>query len=59
MIPETDQWKLEGDCGKCRRKKYCGKLCTTARDNLLEKFYMRLAELARRKDEPEDGRRVD
>lgn len=23
MIPETDQWKLEGDCAKCRRASYC------------------------------------
>ena len=30
-IPETDQWKLGGDCSKCRRKKYCSKGCS-ARD---------------------------
>lgn len=28
MIPETDQWKLEADCKKCRRQPYCGKPCT-------------------------------
>lgn len=22
---ETEQWKLDGDCDKCRRQKYCGK----------------------------------
>ena len=26
-IPETDQWKLEGDCLKCRRHDYCKKPC--------------------------------
>lgn len=28
MIPETDQWKLHGDCDKCRRSEYCHKQCT-------------------------------
>ena len=22
-----DQWKLDGDCEKCRRQKYCGSEC--------------------------------
>ena len=29
-LPETDrpeQWKSGGDCGKCRREKYCGTPC--------------------------------
>lgn len=29
MIPyqSDQQWKLEGDCQKCRRKKYCSSQC--------------------------------
>ena len=27
MIPETDQWKLNGNCDKCRRKEYCHTKC--------------------------------
>ena len=27
-IPISDQWKLEGECGKCRRANYCGKDCS-------------------------------
>ncbi len=27
-IPTFDQWKLEGDCSKCRRVNYCGRDCS-------------------------------
>lgn len=27
-IPENEQWKLIGDCDKCRRKNYCKTKCT-------------------------------
>lgn len=27
-IPENEQWKLQGDCTKCRRDNYCSKPCT-------------------------------
>lgn len=27
MVDTTEQWKLEGDCSKCRRSKYCNKAC--------------------------------
>ena len=27
-IQENEQWKLQGDCTKCRRKEYCSKPCT-------------------------------
>ena len=27
QIPETDQWKLHGDCEKCRRESYCHTKC--------------------------------
>lgn len=27
-INETEQWLLNGDCSKCRRKNYCSKGCT-------------------------------
>ena len=28
MISETDQWKLNGDCSKCRRQEFCRKNCS-------------------------------
>lgn len=28
---ETDQWKLNGDCSKCRRKNYCNNECSVAK----------------------------
>lgn len=27
MTPETEQWKLNGDCKKCRRAEHCRKMC--------------------------------
>lgn len=30
-INETEQWKLQGDCSKCRRKEYCRKQCSAAK----------------------------
>lgn len=27
QIPETDQWKLNGNCKKCRRAEYCSTKC--------------------------------
>lgn len=29
-IEPNEQWKLDGDCNKCRRKNYCSKTCTAA-----------------------------
>lgn len=28
QIQENEQWKLSGDCTKCRRNNYCSKPCT-------------------------------
>lgn len=28
MTNENEQWELNGDCSKCRRKNYCSKPCT-------------------------------
>lgn len=28
MIPETEQWLLDGNCDKCRKDKYCDKDCS-------------------------------
>lgn len=28
-----EQWKLSGDCNKCRRKNYCSKPCTVNKMN--------------------------
>ena len=27
MVLENEQWKLNGDCNKCRKKQYCNKAC--------------------------------
>ena len=27
-IEQNEQWKLQGDCTKCRRNNYCSKPCT-------------------------------
>ena len=27
-INENEQWKLKGDCSKCRRQPFCRKKCT-------------------------------
>ena len=35
-IPETDQWKLEGNCGLCRRVKHCNKPCAVHKRLLRE-----------------------
>lgn len=31
MIPDNEQWKLEGKCYLCRRKKYCHVSCKANR----------------------------
>lgn len=28
QIAETEQWRLDGNCLKCRRAEHCGKPCT-------------------------------
>ena len=28
QIQENEQWKLNGNCEKCRRNNYCSKTCT-------------------------------
>ena len=30
-IDESEQWKLDGLCSKCRRNSYCGDTCRAAR----------------------------
>ena len=32
MMENNEQWKGGGDCGKCRRAKYCKKKCRAARE---------------------------
>ena len=27
-VDESEQWKLRGDCSKCRRQPFCRKRCT-------------------------------
>ena len=42
QILETDQWKFNGNCNKCRRQNYCSKCCSAfnkqVRKNLSEKL---------------------
>lgn len=51
-IPENEQWKLSGNCNKCRRKNYCQTLCTKAkwqeRNIVYELVKDKLDELMRR-----------
>ena len=30
-IPTSDQWRLEGECSKCRRANYCSKDCSAVK----------------------------
>lgn len=32
MEVRNDQWKSGGDCGQCRREKYCGTKCRANRE---------------------------
>ena len=27
MTNNSDRWKIDGDCSKCRRQSYCSKAC--------------------------------
>jgi len=38
-IPETDQWLLNGNCSKCRRKPYCKTDCTRAQRRRKAEMY--------------------
>lgn len=42
-IPETEQWKLNGNCNKCRRAEFCHKSCT-ARKKATERLLRRAKE---------------
>ena len=68
----TEQWKSGGDCGKCRRKEYCGAKCRESRkrEKLLEReaFLRAMTMLANAKPAeagedaekgPEDGERPE
>ena len=33
-IPETNQWKLNGDCSKCRRQEFCRKRCAAFKNDM-------------------------
>lgn len=32
MNIDTEQWKIDGDCTKCRRQRYCSKPCKKQRE---------------------------
>ena len=38
-LPETEQWKTDGDCSKCRRVKYCGATCMANKKATRQKMY--------------------
>lgn len=44
QIPETDQWKLNGNCDKCRRVEYCSHKCA-AKKGASRRELRRIAEL--------------
>ena len=53
MVAETEQWMLEGDCSKCRKRNYCSKRCTAnskAYTAALKKFIERKTGLEKIKD---------
>ena len=40
----TDQWKLDGQCEKCRRKHYCKKMCKARNDYAMSLLKQRVQE---------------
>ena len=38
-IPENEQWKLSGDCKKCRRGNYCSTPCRLAESRAKRELY--------------------
>lgn len=36
--PVTDQWMLDGDCKKCRRKNYCGETCKIRKTKIFDRI---------------------
>ena len=39
QIDQTEQWKLGGDCSKCRRQNYCSKPCTRCKRETEAELY--------------------
>lgn len=42
-IDETEQWKLSGNCSKCRRKNYCSKECARYNRRINAEIYSLVA----------------
>lgn len=38
QIQENEQWKLSGNCEKCRRNNYCSKSCTRHNRRIKSEF---------------------
>ena len=38
-INESEQWKLQGDCSKCRRESYCNKRCSAVKNRVKRAVY--------------------
>lgn len=38
QIQENEQWKLNGNCEKCRRNNYCSKPCTHRNRRIRSEF---------------------
>ena len=39
QIQENEQWKLSGNCEKCRRNNYCSKACTRHNRRIRAELY--------------------
>ena len=39
QIQENEQWKLNGNCEKCRRSNYCSKACTRHNRRIRAELY--------------------
>lgn len=39
QIQENEQWKLNGNCKKCRRSNYCSKACTRYNRQIRAELY--------------------
>ena len=43
-MEDNEQWKTDGNCKFCRRKKYCGAECTASKRRIKAEIYSLIAE---------------
>lgn len=53
----TDQWLLDGDCGKCRRVNYCKTTCTKRKRAMKELVQRAFAEAMAEKLREEENKK--